>query len=216
MQNINKIASLGLTLTELLITSVIVGVVMLGVVSLDSVVGKKRQISTAENLLSLNARVAVNHIIHNALQAVGYGTEEHLGIRIGEQVGDQTPTGPGSLCIKQDIQVSATDVNWTPIDSSDDRWVCYTLNPKDHQIYTCQKPYDAAASYQGAGRCSSGEIVAQAVSWDPQFNALNEEGGNKLVFTMTLTTRFNPDKPKSSSNPENTVTVSSSPPGLRI
>ena len=189
---------------------------MLGVVSLDSVVGKKRKISTAENLLSLNARVAVNHIIHNALQAVGYGEGEHRGIRIGEQVGDQGEVGPGSFCIKQDIQVLATSVNWTPLDSSDDRWVCYTLDRKDHNIYMCQKPYDAASSYQGAGRCSTGEVVAQAVSWDPQFKALDEEGANKLVFTMVLTTRFDPAKPKSSSNPENTVTVSSSPPGLRI
>lgn len=216
MQNLHRRSSHGLTLTELLISSVIVGIIMLGVVSLDSVIGKKRQIATADNLLALNTRVTVNHMLKNALQAVGYGTQEYQGILIGDQVGDQGINGPGTFCVNQDIKPLSTEVNWTPLDHSDDRWVCYTLNPTDHKIYFCEKANDVAASYRGAGRCSSGEIVGQAVSWAPKFEVDNSEGGVKLVFSISLTTRFNPAKPKSNSNPEHTVTISSSPPGHAI
>ncbi len=168
-----------MTLTELLISTIIIGIIMIGVVSSDSAVRKNAQNQNASTLLTLNTRAIVNVIINNAALISGYKNDEGYSV---------TPNG---FCFRQDI-------NGTPVDYTDDQWMCYTVVAS--ALRSCVKA--------AAGSClSSDTLVGAVVSVTPAFDAAAD------VFSVTIVNRADPAKSKSISNPEVTVSARTSPPG---
>ena len=171
-----------MTLTELLVSTIIIGIIMIGVVSSDSAVRKNAQNQNASTLLTLNTRAVVNAIINNASLISGYKNDQGY-----------SPTANG-FCFRQDI-------NGTPVDYSDDQWMCYTVLASN--LRNCVK---TAAS--GPGSClSSDKLVGAVVSVTPAFDAVAN------VFSVTIVNRADPSQPKSISNPEVTVSAQASPSG---
>ena len=179
-----------LTLTELLIATTIVGIIMMGVVSSDYAVRKSFQSQSADALLSLHTRVIVNDIIKNAALASGYKND--LGIRTLDA---------NNFCIRQDPKNLPT-----PMDYSDDPWVCYTTVPNS-ALYTCAKP---AGAVPPAACATSDQKLGAVVSVAPSFDPATD------TFSVTIVNRDDPGNPKSISNPEVTVTSQTSPAGQSL
>ncbi len=185
-RTISETAMRAMTLTELLISTIIIGIIMIGVVSSDSAVRKNAQNQNASTLLTLHTRVLVNTIISDASLMSGYKNDQGY-----------SPTANG-FCFRQDININTKAPNNTPMDYSDDQWMCYTVLA--FNLRSCAKA--------AVGSClSSDTLVGAVVSVTPAFDAVAN------VFSVTIVNRADPSQPKSISNPEVTVSAQASPSG---
>jgi prepilin-type N-terminal cleavage/methylation domain-containing protein len=167
----------GLTLAELLITTVIIGVVMIGMVSVDYAVRSSDQQQTRTSLVALRTSAALQDIVTTATQAFGDSATRCV------QMGNLTTDATNYICIYRD--------SGTPSDYSDDSWQCYTRRGTD--VHKCTR---TLASDKGA--CAATDPVIGAVTIDT-FDAPDTPvvvaTSPDFYFQVTLKSRFDPTKP---------------------
>ena len=197
-----KFPKVGLTLTELLVAVMSISVVIMGIMSTDYAVRKNAQDASATASLNLKTHAVLNHIINNALPAVG--DKDSKGIRY--------PGDESWFCLRQDA--SATAGVYT-----DDNWVCYTV--VGSALYTCTNPPASNPALNPlpvpatAGPCRASDTLVEGsrgimLSVNPDYSATSN------IFGVTVATRTNPASSKSTSNPEVSASSSISPWGHSI
>ena len=207
----------GLSLTELIVASVIAMLILLGIASSNIFLERNRHGYGKLYSIESNTTATLNHILRNAGMAIGSGSATDKGILAGAaETGDAD-----TLCIHQ-------DVNNTPDDATDDRWVCYTI--ANSALYSCIHAYDAAIALRGADKCSSSdEFVGTVANSDPTLtdsptlSSFDIDGDGSLFditsnkFSIKIYNRFKPDEAADSeTNPQVEREGSVSPSGHSI
>ena len=167
----------GLTLAELLITTMIIGIVMIGIVSVDYAVRSSDQQQSRTSLVSLRTSAALEDIVTTATQAFGDSATRCI------QMGNLTTDNTNYICVYRD--------SGSPAVYSDDSWQCYTRRSTD--VHKCTR---SLASDKGA--CAAADPVIGTVTIDtfdapdtPVFVATSPD----FYFQITLKSRFDPTKP---------------------
>ena len=223
MSNTHLTNTRGLTLTELLVTSMIVGMIMLGVVTADLAVRQAEQGSSRGALTSMRLSSMMTHITRNAYLAVGNST--NLGIIISAVQGVDLITDPSNnvnyICIRQDISNS-------PDDFSNDQWVCYTriTNAGVTNLYTCTKPPPAVPSNCTNADTNLGQITSDSFGNSitsaaalidplrPKFVIDDTVGSQSMYFEITLRSLYDTSKAEDRlDNPRIQMTSRVSPDG---
>ena len=161
----------GLTLTELMITTVVIGIIMAGVLSSDIAVRRQSNAAFNNTLSSLNVQAMVERIIASATLAVG--DSGNPGIVFN--------ANPQNLCFRQDLNLDGSAHNpITPANYADDRFACYTVSAGS--LLTCNLNA-AGACVNGAGGVTT---LGQVNNINSTFAPNNAQGG-QMVFTVTIT-----------------------------
>ena len=125
MKRIKKNA--GLTLVELIVSSVLISIILLGVVSFNSSLSQIQN-NTINNTSSNNqASVAMSYLRNDIWMATGDST--NAGI---VTYSNGSPATISSLCLRQP--------DATPMDYTDNLWNCYFYDSSSQNLVRCEKP----------------------------------------------------------------------------
>ncbi|MBF0521834.1 MAG: hypothetical protein HQL24_02140 [Candidatus Omnitrophica bacterium] len=203
----NKKNISGLTLTELMVSTILVGIVMVGVVSFNYAIQQIQSSTNKSALLSLQAATIISNITRNASKAVGYAG--NYGII---DVNSPFPESlHGTVSFRQDRKNTPTDFN-------DDTWVIYVNDPNAHTLRICEQTEDqggASPSLGAGGQCSTSKAktLSKKVK-DVTFWLKVDPEAHYGYVEISLTLR---DKPNTNidpiTNPETTISTRISPPG---
>lgn len=208
-----KIFNTGFTLIELITATALVVIVILGIFSINMVLSNNNQDYAQRYLVRSATQTTLNHILNNAVLAVGSGTTDQWGNQdVGILIG---PGGPAhwasvpnggfqndeTICIHQ-------AANNNLINSGSDIWLCYTWYPplgnsNDYQIKYCVLPYASTATsgqLRGAANCNFANADGFTVTAGPTnlgtsnndfmtnatFNTNGTNVGSTMLFTLTL------------------------------
>ena len=193
-------SSIGLTLTELLVTTTIIGIMMLGVVAADHSLSRGEQGASRGAVVTMRVNAMMTNITKNAALAVG--TDSQRGICISsstdpilacQAVADNVTTANTNyICFHQDfnpVVPAGADpldqVYWrkTPGDFSDDRWVCYTrkkgaVAPNPSELFTCIFPFVVGngPGAPGVDPCNNASDVNLGLVTDDTFTDIAGDG----------------------------------------
>lgn len=117
----------GMTLTELIVSSILVGIVMVGVVSFGFIIDEMQKTTNRATSLSMETTAVISHITKNASLATG--NKANPGIIVE----DTTVANNDWIAFRLDIPN-------TPSNYSDDTWFIYRRDLAENAIYTCTKP----------------------------------------------------------------------------
>ena len=174
----------GLTLTELLITTVIVGVMMLGIVGAQMALQQSERGATRQALVSMRLSAMMTDISKNASLAIGNSFQP--GIVINR-------TG---FCFRQDRGAPLG----TPADFTDDKWVCYTRIGTN--LYKCESNLSSRCEGEGEDQILGAvttrtftEFATPPTTTLPRLVIDETVSNQKMFFEFTLETRYDPSKP---------------------
>ncbi|HPN87974.1 MAG TPA: type II secretion system protein [Candidatus Omnitrophota bacterium] len=102
----------GLTLTELLVSTVLVGIVLIGVVSFNFAISQIERSSSKATILALETAAVMSQIVKDASLAVGFSADPGIINPNSTEIGFRQ------------------DVNGTPENYADDQWISYTRYDK--------------------------------------------------------------------------------------
>jgi hypothetical protein len=106
----------GVTLTELLVSSMLIGIVMIGVISFSTIFDQMQETDSMASLLSTQASFMMGEMKRDAMLAVGDNLNR--GIAVQDLVSDK------GICFRHDTN--------NPAVYTDDRWVCYAHGSSWH------------------------------------------------------------------------------------
>jgi type II secretory pathway pseudopilin PulG len=155
----------GMTLFELLISTIIVGFMVGGIFSAYFAMQSMDRGASRRAYVIMELRAVAEHMRHNIAQA--YGTSLNPGIDINNGGGVNN-----WICARQ-------DTNLTPGNFADDQWACYTwrVPPATRdRVYFC---LNAAP-----GNCAATTFVGRSIRGVPAFNTATG------LFSMLLINRF--------------------------
>ena len=137
MLSLNKY---GLTLTELIVSSILIAIIMLGITSF-SITTKQIQESTYKaTILSTKAAALMNMLKKDAVAAIG--DKRDSGVRTHQGADGH------SICFRHDVASS-------PSTYSDDIWVCY-YQDTNFTIMRCYGTSSANVPPSSSAQCESG------------------------------------------------------------
>ena len=117
----------GLTLTELLVSTALIGIVMMGIISIDYATRKAQDASFDKRQVVVLATSAIlEQILNDAAKITGDVAMPGVLFRIGPR---QT------TCFRQDLNPNPDLI--TPIDFTDDTWVCYDQQGGNPAVHRC-------------------------------------------------------------------------------
>jgi len=167
----------GLTLAELLITSVIIGIIMLGVVSVDFAIRSNELQQSRTAIVTLKTSTMLKEIELNAMQAVGDFATRCV------QLGNITTDATNYICVYRD--------DTTPADYSDDYWKCFTRHGTN--LHACTRTLAS-----GKGACATTDRIIGGVTIDtfdaPDTPVVTSTNPN-LYVEFTLKSRYDPARP---------------------
>jgi len=146
----------GLTLVELLISTILMGIVMVSVASFSLSVKNQQASSRKLAVLSTRAQATINYIKKDAERAVGDIMEPGVWCHAnGGSVNKANPCSVSNdelyLCFRYDVANSPTISDY-----SDDKWHCYYQSYDDRNIYKCLEPIDAKTGSSGPSETELG------------------------------------------------------------
>ena len=139
----------GLTLAELLVTTMIIGVVMIGMVSVDYAIRTDEQQQSRTSIATLRTQATIQDIVATATQASGDMITQCV------QLANLTTDTTNYICFYRDFG--------TPSDFTDDSWQCYTRHTNN--LHKCTRTLA-----QGKGACVNTDPIVGTVTMDT-FNA---------------------------------------------
>ncbi len=167
----------GLTLAELLLTTMVIGIIMIGMVSVDYALRSNDQQQTRTSLATMRTAAVTEEISSVVRQAFG---------------------DPATRCVQMD-NLTANDTNFicvyrdygTPSVFTDDDWTCYTR--RTNNIHKCTRTVP-----DGKGACGSIDPIIGMVTIDT-FNApdtpLVVSTNPDMYVEFTIKSRFDPTRP---------------------
>ena len=157
----------GMTLTELMVSTMLVGIVMLGAISANYAILKSRREATDSASLAMQTSAIILNITRNASNAVGDANNPGMVmVTIGSD-----------FCFRQDIPV-------TPGDYADDTWKCYTRISE--KIYMCER-----TSAEGSGLCiATDHVLGTVFSFNPTITT--NEATSEMLFSIEITCYVDP------------------------
>jgi prepilin-type N-terminal cleavage/methylation domain-containing protein len=167
----------GLTLAELLITTIIIGIVMVGLVSIDFAIRSNEQQQSRTSLATIRTSAVLQDIVTTASQAFGNATTQCV------QIGNITTDTTNYICIYRDYG--------TPSDNSDDSWQCYTRHGTD--LHKCTRTVG-----NGKGSCADTDPIIGTVTadtFDPPDTPYVVATNPDFYFQVTIKSRFDPSRP---------------------
>ncbi len=137
----------GVTLTELLISTMLIGMVMMGVVSVDYATKQSQIRTTRKSLIAAQVGGMMADITKNLTLATGNASNPSTttGVRANTMSGDWGTST--DLCIRRDVNMAGAELN-TPTNLGDDSWVCYTIGNggNANRLFTCIKNSPSACN----------------------------------------------------------------------
>ncbi len=194
----------GMTLTELIVSSILVGIVMVGIASFSSAIKQIQTTNEKSTLLEIRTAAAINHIRRSAVQAVGY--QDDPGI-----ITSATGASPAYFSFRQDR-------NNTPNNFSDDTWVIYSDGGIAGRMYTCTQDATAGpvpnSGIGGGCAIATNLTLLQNISTISYSRVTDDASSNlNLYFEINLTTMDDISKPYHPvNNPKYTVNTRIIPP----
>jgi len=116
----------GLTLTELILSSILIGIVMVGMISFGFIIEEMQKTTSRSTSLSMEITSVISHITKNASLSIGNKTNP------GIVVEDTTVADNDWISFRQDLQN-------TPANYNDDTWFVYRRDLTNNAVYTCTK-----------------------------------------------------------------------------
>ncbi len=166
--------SSGLTLTELIISTIIVGIMMVGITSMDVAFRRSQMGTSRKALLSMRASVIMLEISKDAQLATG--DQSSMGV---------DTSVPDTLCIRRE-DPSRPPPLVTPGDYTDDDWACYTH--LGNHLYKCMSIHPA-----GPVNCTGGaadEDLGAVTGFIPKM--IVDIANHEFCLEVDLTTIYNP------------------------
>ncbi len=167
----------GLTLAELLVTTMIVGVIMIGMVSVDYAIRSNDQQQSRAALATLRTAATLQDIVATATQAFGDMSTRCV------QMANLTTDATNYICIYRDFG--------TPVDYSDDSWQCYTRHVNN--LHKCTRTLAS-----GKGACANTSPIVGTVTIDT-FSAPDTPifitTSPNFYFQVTIKNRYDPTRP---------------------
>lgn len=196
----------GLTLTELLVSTILIGIVMVGISAFSVFVKQARDSMTSGSLLAMQTATAMHYMMEDAMKAVGDNLDR--GVRVYQSGTSQ------SICFRQDVN--------NPASYADDIWTCYYHgNSLGINRYYNVDSADVPCTGVGYG-CATYEapILWNLVTVQPGgngngefFQVIDDADGRFKAVDITLNTIANPDQPAHTiSNPTYQLFTRISPP----
>jgi prepilin-type N-terminal cleavage/methylation domain-containing protein len=139
----------GLTLAELLVTTMIIGVIMIGMVSVDYAIRTNDQEQSRSSIATLRTSATLQDIVATATQASGDAATRCV------QMANLTTDATNYICIYRDFG--------TPSVFTDDSWTCYTRHVNN--LHKCTRTI-----VSGKGTCATTDPIVGTVTIDT-FNA---------------------------------------------
>lgn len=167
----------GLTLAELLITTIIIGVVMVGMVSVDFAIRSNDQQQSRTSIATLRTSATLQEIVSTISQ--GFGDAASRCVQIGSITADST----NYICIYRDFG--------TPADYSDDVWHCFTRHGTN--LHKCTRTLA-----DGKGSCVNTDPIIGTVTadtFDAPDNPLIVATYPDFYIQITIKNRFDPSRP---------------------
>ena len=167
----------GLTLAELLVTTMIIGVVMMGMVSVDFAIRSNDQQQSRLSVATLRTAATIQDVVATATQAFGDMTTRCI------QTANLTTDATNYICIYRD---------WgTPANYTDDSWQCYTRH--GNNLHKCTRTLVA-----DKGACTNAAPIIGTVTIDT-FNAPDTPvfmtTSPNFYFQITIKNRYDPTRP---------------------
>lgn len=167
----------GLTLAELLVTTMIIGVIMVGMVSVDYALRTNEQQQSRTSVANLRTAATLQDIVTAATQAYGDVATRCV------QMANLPTNSTNYICVYRDYG--------TPANFADDNWQCYTRHTTN--IHKCTRTVAA-----GKGVCATTDPVIGAVTIDTFNNPdtpVVVSTSPDFYFQITLKNRFDPTRP---------------------
>ena len=211
----------GITLTELIVASVLMGIVMIGVISFSLAIKQIQQSGSSTIFAQMKAANIINHIRRNAASAIGY--RNNPGVIECDETDSPPIRPPGQTSSCSPFYFAFRhDINLTPSNYSDDRWIIYTDGNIPGKLYYCyqtggpfpQPGVDPLYPYIpkfGAGEpceLTKAQLLADNVSLTFNFHADPSITKQELFFEITVYVPEDPTKPVDPvTNPEYSMTI---------
>lgn len=182
MINISK--NKGLTLTELLVSTVLVGIVMVGIASMNYAVKQVQESTNKSAIISLRTAGAMSYIVREGMQAIG--DSDSPGIVLDQP----TPANCDWVSFRQDINDTAEDY-------SDDAWKIFIRDLNANTLRMCQQTNAQGGSNPNINtNCSvaNSRTISQQIQ-DVTFELVQDDSTANLDFYLdvSMTTRYTPD-----------------------
>lgn len=175
----------GLTLTELLVSTILIGIVMTGVAAFSLFVKQARDSTGLGTILAVQTAAAMHYIAEDAAKAVGDSSNRGVVF-----------SAP-SICFRHDVN--------DPASYADDLWQCYWYDAPSDALWKCGPragglpvpPADFAAC-DAAG--SAFKLVTLNPALTDYFEVVDDAAGRFQYADITLNTIANPSQPASTLN----------------
>lgn len=173
----NNFNQKGLSLAELLVSTVIIGVIMMGIVSVDYALRSTDQQQSRSSITAIRTAAVLDDIVKTSTQASGDAATRCV------QIGNITTNATNYICIYRDYG--------TPAEYSDDNWQCFTRIGTN--IHKCTRSLAA-----DKGQCATTDPIVGSVTIDtfdapdtPSVIAANPD----FYFEVVIKNRFDPTRP---------------------
>lgn len=170
----------GLTLTELLVSTILIGIVMTGVAAFSVFIKQARDSTGAGTILAVQTATAMHYIAEDALRAVG--DSSNRGVLFDSMT-------RRSVCFRRDVS--------DPASYTEDIWACYWYNALSNALWKCTDR-DAGATIppDDFGDCDRGSDTIKLVTLNPAatdyFEVVDDANGRFNYVDITLNTIANP------------------------
>lgn len=173
----------GLTLTELLVSTILIGIVMMGVSAFSVFVKQARDSTGAGTILAVQTATAMHYLAEDASKAVGDSSDRGV---VFELVPQQT------ICFRHDVI--------DPASYNDDLWACYWYDAVSNGLWKCADrggvpvlPPDFSACI---GTMAGSSLGIKLVTIDPAatdyFKVVDDANGRFNYVDITLNTIADP------------------------
>jgi len=214
-----KIKESGLTLIELMISSILIGIVMIGVISFSYSIKTQQDSAKHLTLLKTQATTAVSIMKNDAAEAIGDAINPGIWCFAGG--GAATTGSPCSRSAGNDLFLCFRKIDGnvppTLTDYSDDSWSCYFPDMSDTDgdgnsddtIWKCPVNYSGTSAPSGYSNCTSTATALLLETNNDDFAQIIYDASNAIVHVQitleTLSDRSQPYHPIK--NPGHDVTA---------
>lgn len=190
----------GLTLTELLVSTILIGIVMTGVAAFSVFVKQARDSTGKGTILAVQTTTAMHYMVADANKAVGDSSDRGVVSSAMQE----------SVCFRHDTN--------DPTSYADDTWACYWYDAASDALWKCvTRTAVAGAPPAVFNDCNTGGAAIKLVTLDPAaaqyFSIVDDADGRFAYVDITLNTIADPGQAASTiANPTQQLFTRVSPP----
>ena len=170
----------GVTLTELIVSTILIGIVMLGVVSFSMTIKNLQESSTQTGLQTMQVTAALRYLTRDIMLAVG--EESNRGIITYQNGLNQ------SICLRHDLNNPVTIGDY-----SDDTWYCY-YHGTSYDIHRYEDVDSDVVPCTGGTLCANNSVNNIDILEDSQnefFNVIEDADGRLESVEIMLVSGSN-------------------------